>query len=592
MAPPTSPRARLDELDKRLLEKHDLVRKSVAGDGNCQFRAFSYQIYGNQERHGEIRAAAVARIENNFDDYLPFFDGEPEKLEEYVTDMKEPEQWGDENTLRAAAHAYGITVRVITPDFDRVYEPPPDWVFGTQAPRKELRIAFANEHYDSTIAKPSPGAFADASASNDETGDAGGCVVEASGAVYTLVVPDTPPNPPVAHDDVSVVYGTPESQIPVRGDDAGRGRLRGDGGDDCTVRAFGLVGPDGVARRDAQDRNASGSRAKKRARKGSRPRESKLARRPTPDARASGAGASGAGATGAGATGAAPAARPTAGDAMEIDDSAVGSEDDSDAVPDSYASDSEAALDEDDESNLTATSPALGEDMDVDDGNPSGDGGAEYERKRDANVTRNKERMWALGLGNLASKIRPDSVSRACSGSRLAVSRRAAKPTTATRSSERIARKCQTREGGEYYRNGGVFRLDWRAEDIARLLELSKDAFVDDPTSASMAAKLLDVLKNEDDVVIMLGDNHADEGEDEDVDEDVHDADSEDDADPEAASQEEDAVPEAASQEEDAAPEAASQEDDADETKKKKKKKKIDLFMNDISIYVYVYIYI
>lgn len=126
----------LNKLDECLLEEHDLVRKSVAGDGNCQFRAIADQLYGDQERHAEIRETAVAHIENNSDDYLSFFESF-EKFAEYVATVKKPQQWGDEITLRAAASAYQVKVRVITPDFDTVYEP---------QSRKELRIAFANTH--------------------------------------------------------------------------------------------------------------------------------------------------------------------------------------------------------------------------------------------------------------------------------------------------------------------------------------------------------------------------------------------------------------------------------------------------------------
>merc|ERR1711879_806776 len=48
-------------LDGRL-EKFGMQMKTMDGDGNCQFRAFAYNLFGAQSHHACIRRAAVAHM--------------------------------------------------------------------------------------------------------------------------------------------------------------------------------------------------------------------------------------------------------------------------------------------------------------------------------------------------------------------------------------------------------------------------------------------------------------------------------------------------------------------------------------------------
>ena len=49
-----------------------LALREVPGDGNCLFRAFSDQLYGEDARHAEIRSDVVDYMRSNREDFEPF----------------------------------------------------------------------------------------------------------------------------------------------------------------------------------------------------------------------------------------------------------------------------------------------------------------------------------------------------------------------------------------------------------------------------------------------------------------------------------------------------------------------------------------
>ncbi|EGG01535.1 uncharacterized protein MELLADRAFT_66971 [Melampsora larici-populina 98AG31] len=84
------------------------VTNFIKGDGNCQFYAVSMLLQGNTDLHIELRARAVAHIENNKEDFIHFvaLDGNHKSWEEYCTNMKKDKEYGDELTLQALARVY------------------------------------------------------------------------------------------------------------------------------------------------------------------------------------------------------------------------------------------------------------------------------------------------------------------------------------------------------------------------------------------------------------------------------------------------------------------------------------------------------
>ncbi|CAI9097988.1 OLC1v1034525C1 [Oldenlandia corymbosa var. corymbosa] len=100
------------------LQLYDLIENKVDGDGNCQFRALSDQIYRTQEHHEFVRQQVVGQLEANPEMYEGYV---PMEYSEYLSRMSKSGEWGDHVTLQAAADSYGMKIFVITSYRDTCY---------------------------------------------------------------------------------------------------------------------------------------------------------------------------------------------------------------------------------------------------------------------------------------------------------------------------------------------------------------------------------------------------------------------------------------------------------------------------------------
>lgn len=86
---------------------------TIAGDGNCQFRSVSQQLFGTESHHSFVRQQAVEYIESHSKQFSCFcVDGL--EFRRYVKTMSRDRMWGDELTLRAICDAFGATIHVVT----------------------------------------------------------------------------------------------------------------------------------------------------------------------------------------------------------------------------------------------------------------------------------------------------------------------------------------------------------------------------------------------------------------------------------------------------------------------------------------------
>ncbi|KAL8269183.1 hypothetical protein Esti_006892 [Eimeria stiedai] len=85
---------------------------TAVGDGNCQFRAVSYCLFGSEENHRFVRRRVVQHMQRETASYRVFF--ESPAFDSYLKQMSRPGTWGDELTLRAAADAFSCCLHLIT----------------------------------------------------------------------------------------------------------------------------------------------------------------------------------------------------------------------------------------------------------------------------------------------------------------------------------------------------------------------------------------------------------------------------------------------------------------------------------------------
>ncbi|KAI4369156.1 hypothetical protein MLD38_017639 [Melastoma candidum] len=126
------------------LQLYDLVEHKVQGDGNCQFRALSDQLYKTPDDHEYVRQEIVKQLKNHRDLYEGYV---PMDYDEYLVKMSQSGEWGDHVTLQAAADVYEAKIFVITSFKDTCYI---EILPTGQKPKLDLFLSFwAEVHYNS-----------------------------------------------------------------------------------------------------------------------------------------------------------------------------------------------------------------------------------------------------------------------------------------------------------------------------------------------------------------------------------------------------------------------------------------------------------
>lgn len=142
---PSVDEATLDH--QRLLERlqlYGLVERKVQGDGNCQFRALSDQIYHTAEHHDFIRQDIVKQLKSCPEIYEGYVSM---PYDDYLEKMSKTGEWGDHVTLQAAADMLGVKIFVITSFKDTCYI---EILPNDQKSKRVIFLSFwAEVHYNS-----------------------------------------------------------------------------------------------------------------------------------------------------------------------------------------------------------------------------------------------------------------------------------------------------------------------------------------------------------------------------------------------------------------------------------------------------------
>lgn len=84
---------------------------SMRFDGNCLFRAVSFQLFGTQERHGQVRRDVVDAMRLDEETFAPFVEDE-ETFDAYCSRMAADGEWGDMLELIALSRCFRCRVVV------------------------------------------------------------------------------------------------------------------------------------------------------------------------------------------------------------------------------------------------------------------------------------------------------------------------------------------------------------------------------------------------------------------------------------------------------------------------------------------------
>uniref|UniRef100_A0A674M9N3 ubiquitinyl hydrolase 1 n=1 Tax=Takifugu rubripes TaxID=31033 RepID=A0A674M9N3_TAKRU len=123
------------------LKSIGLLRKKVAKDGSCLFRAVAEQVLHCQSHHTAVRAKCVEFLKKNKEHYEAFVEGD---FEAYLSKLQDPQHWVGEVEINALAAMYKR-------DFLIFQEPgkPAVNITDKNFPDKVLLCFMNGNHYDS-----------------------------------------------------------------------------------------------------------------------------------------------------------------------------------------------------------------------------------------------------------------------------------------------------------------------------------------------------------------------------------------------------------------------------------------------------------
>jgi hypothetical protein len=103
-----------ERLEHRIAELHPVASPVlIADDGNCLFRALSFQLLRNETFYPLIRHLIVEQLVANADHYSAFV-GEA-AFASYVAGMRQSQVWGDELCVHAASRSFPrLKIHVVT----------------------------------------------------------------------------------------------------------------------------------------------------------------------------------------------------------------------------------------------------------------------------------------------------------------------------------------------------------------------------------------------------------------------------------------------------------------------------------------------
>ncbi|KAH7649595.1 cysteine protease [Cryptosporidium bovis] len=98
-------------MEREYLPLPKVIVKSMKNDGNCLFRAISFQLYETDEYHEIIRSFCMDFVEINKDSYSNFV-SEYLNVESYISEKRKLGVWGDNIEIQAMSELYHIPIYI------------------------------------------------------------------------------------------------------------------------------------------------------------------------------------------------------------------------------------------------------------------------------------------------------------------------------------------------------------------------------------------------------------------------------------------------------------------------------------------------
>jgi hypothetical protein len=136
---------------KRRLQEFALVEHNVKTDGNCQYRALSFQLYENENKHEYVRKAVCEQLQKYHNTYKDYIYGE--SWTSFIQRMQQDGEWGDHVTLQAFADRFGTSVHLVTSyESNEFIQVNPQAMFESQMDSNPFLLGFwAEVHYNPVI---------------------------------------------------------------------------------------------------------------------------------------------------------------------------------------------------------------------------------------------------------------------------------------------------------------------------------------------------------------------------------------------------------------------------------------------------------
>jgi OTU domain-containing protein 5 len=137
----------LEEQFIESLKSRGLEIQKQEGDGNCLFRAVSYQVYGDSNMHMDVRQQCLDHISKDKEHFSQFVEGE--EFSAYIERKRQEGVHGNNPEIQAISELFNRPVEVFTPATGAK----PINIFQSEYKTSDvpIRLCYHDNHYDAVI---------------------------------------------------------------------------------------------------------------------------------------------------------------------------------------------------------------------------------------------------------------------------------------------------------------------------------------------------------------------------------------------------------------------------------------------------------